>query len=166
MLRADLKAAGIPYRDDAGRVVDFHALRVTFASLLIRAGVDVRTAKDLMRHSTIAMTADVYACTMRGSQADAVKRLPDLSVSTREAARATGTDDADPDLALCLARKRAEPFKTAHNDALDTSHADDSQRSVNTGTYVDSERLELQVGAACAHPSEPPPRGLEPLSPG
>ena len=30
MLKADLEAAGIPYRDDAGRVADFHALRHTF----------------------------------------------------------------------------------------------------------------------------------------
>lgn len=117
MLRADLEAEGIPYRDDVGRVVDFHALRVTFASLLLRAGVDVRTAKDLMRHSTIAMTADVYACTMRGSQSDAVKRLPDLSAPDRQIARATGTDDADSDLALCLcvpAPEHAERCATMH----------------------------------------------------
>ena len=80
-----------------------YSTRVTFASLLLRAGVDIRTAKDLMRHSTIAMTGDLYACTMRGSQTDAVERLPDLSKPLQERAQATGTADADPDLALGLA---------------------------------------------------------------
>ena len=31
MLRGDLEAAGIAYKDDAGRVADFHALRHTFS---------------------------------------------------------------------------------------------------------------------------------------
>ncbi|MCZ6851587.1 MAG: tyrosine-type recombinase/integrase [Planctomycetota bacterium] len=51
MFRADLDAAGIPYRDDAGRVADFHALRHTFISNLVRArgpsqdGAEPRTAQ-------------------------------------------------------------------------------------------------------------------------
>ena len=90
MLRGDLKTAGIPYRDDVGRVADFHSLRVTFATMLLRSGVDVRTAKELMRHATINMTADVYACTLRGSLNEAVKRLPDLSTVQTEQLRATG----------------------------------------------------------------------------
>lgn len=166
MLRADLEAEGIPYRDDVGRVVDFHALRVTFASLLLRAGVDVRTAKDLMRHSTIAMTADVYACTMRGSQSDAVKRLPDLSAPDRQIARATGTDDADSDLALCLARNRAGARRTVRDDARHARGTRDPQPMVNTGTYGDSEGMTAHTSARRETPEKPPPRGLEPLSSG
>ena len=166
MLRGDLKAAGISYRDDAGRVADFHALRVTFASLLLRAGVDVRTAKDLMRHSTIAMTADVYACTMRGSQADAVERLPDLSKLPQERARATGTDNADPDLALCLARKSAEPCNSVRDEARHASDTTDPQPIVDTMTYGDSECVKAHCGAGRDTAEKPPPRGLEPLSPG
>ena len=30
MLRVDLEAAGIPYRDEAGQVADFHALRHSY----------------------------------------------------------------------------------------------------------------------------------------
>jgi hypothetical protein len=36
MLRVDLEAAGIPYRDTAGRVVDFHALRASYITYLVR----------------------------------------------------------------------------------------------------------------------------------
>jgi len=91
MMRADLEAAGVPYRDDSGRVADFHSLRATFASMLLRAGVDVRTAKELMRHSSIVLTADVYACTFRGALGDAVKRLPDLTDPEPQTTRMTGT---------------------------------------------------------------------------
>ncbi len=38
MLQRDLKSAGIAYRDDAGRVVDFHALRHTFISRIVSSG--------------------------------------------------------------------------------------------------------------------------------
>ena len=70
--------------------------------------MDRRPVKDLMRRTTIAMTADVYACTMRGSQADAVRRLPGLTPREDKQVRATGTDDSDSVLASCLARECTE----------------------------------------------------------
>ena len=39
MLRLDLEAAGIPYRDDSGQVFDFHSLRCQSATLADQAGV-------------------------------------------------------------------------------------------------------------------------------
>lgn len=39
MLRVDLEAAGIPYRDEAGRVAELHALRHTLIRNLTRSGV-------------------------------------------------------------------------------------------------------------------------------
>src|SRR5205085_863821 len=39
MLRVDLETAGIPYRDDAGRVFDFHATRGQFITRLAKSGV-------------------------------------------------------------------------------------------------------------------------------
>ena len=49
---------------------------------------------------------DRYSHTLIGEQADALDALPDLSAASRQAARATGTDDARPGdsvLASCLA---------------------------------------------------------------
>ncbi len=92
MLRADLDAAGIPYRDDQGRVADFHSLRVSCASHLLASGVDLRTAQEIMRHSTAALTGDVYARTLRRSVRDAIDRLPDFTTPAATARRATGTD--------------------------------------------------------------------------
>ncbi|MCH7591182.1 MAG: site-specific integrase [Planctomycetes bacterium] len=163
MLRGDLDAAEIPYADDTGRVADFHALRSTFASLLLNSGVDVRTAKDLMRHSTIAMTGDVYACTFRGTMSEAVQRLPSFAPSAGEQAKATGTDSVLPD---SLPEKRTIPLKGVRGSAPQPESTDEAQPLGKTGTYGDCERIKTQGGASSTAPPKPPPRGLEPLSSG
>jgi len=56
MLRADLEAAGIPYRDPSGLVFDFHALRCQTATLADTAGVSTRVVQKMMRHSTLELT--------------------------------------------------------------------------------------------------------------
>lgn len=61
MLRRDLEAAGLPYVDKAGKVVDFHSLRHTFVSDLVRRGVSVKVAQTLARHSTPTLTIGIYA---------------------------------------------------------------------------------------------------------
>ena len=166
MLRGDLEAAGIPYADETGRVADFHSLRGTFASLLLRAGVDVRTAKELMRHSTIAMTADVYACTLRGSEREAVKQLPSLATAGREAARATGTHGAENVLPVCLPDLRAATCIPLHRGASSGPSGVTSDNPINAGVFDESRCVALQESAGRATSQEPPPRGLEPLSSG
>ncbi|MBN1360444.1 MAG: site-specific integrase [Sedimentisphaerales bacterium] len=93
MLREDLVAAGIPYKDDHGDFFDFHALRVECASLLIENGVDPKQAQEHLRHSSVGLTMDVYAKVVGGKQkARVVASLPDLSLPQREMAVAAGTD--------------------------------------------------------------------------
>jgi len=107
MFREDLEAAGIPCRDDSGCVVDFHRLRHTFVSNLATGGVHPKTTQAMARHSTIALTIDRYSHSYRDEQAAALTVLPDLPDSQRQAARATGTDDAQAgkkNLAFCLAQ--------------------------------------------------------------
>ena len=60
MLKADLAAAGVAYRDNLGRYADFHALRHTYCRILYDGGVDVKTAQQLMRHHDIKLTLDTY----------------------------------------------------------------------------------------------------------
>jgi hypothetical protein len=60
LFRADLEAAGIPRRDAAGLVADFHSLRHTFITNLATAGVHPKTAQTLARHCTISLTMDRY----------------------------------------------------------------------------------------------------------
>ncbi len=117
MLRADLEASGIPYRDDRGQVLDFHSFRHTFITNLAAAGVHPKRAMDLARHSDINLTLARYTHTSHGELAAALEGLPDLSVSEVNAKRATGTDDADGRLAHCLARSCTERGNSVHRDA-------------------------------------------------
>src|SRR5262249_13013427 len=76
LLRADLSAAGIPYRDGEGRVADFHALRHSYITLLERSGVSPKLAQVLARHSDIRM--NVYTHTRLHDLVGAVEGLPTL----------------------------------------------------------------------------------------
>ena len=100
MLPIDLKAAGIAYRDDHGRVFDFHALRGQFATSLARAGFRFRVAQQLMRHSKVDLTMSVYtrpALVDLQAGLEALPPLPGSDPRTGTATlAATGTDDAEP----------------------------------------------------------------------
>jgi integrase len=95
ILDRDLAAAGIPKRDDRGRTVDVHALRHTFATHLVAAGVAPRVAQAALRHSTLELTMRVYTDPRLLDVAGALAALPALPTAGTmpEVARATGTDD-------------------------------------------------------------------------
>jgi integrase len=104
MIRADLKSAGIPYRDDAGRYADFHALRHTFLTNLANSGVHPKTAQALARHSDINLTMSRYTHSLLEEQWEAVQRLPNLDVEEEGRALSTGTNGG-PVLGSCLAKQ-------------------------------------------------------------
>ena len=95
MLRGDLAAAGILYRDLDGRVCDFHSLRHGYITLLKRSGVSPKLAQELARHSDIRLTMNVDTHARLHDLAGAVEGLPSLlgnPNASKEACRATGTD--------------------------------------------------------------------------
>ncbi len=77
MVRHDLAAAGLGYADGAGRVLDFHALRLSFGVMLAKAGVPLVIAQQLMQHSTPVLTANIYS-RVGGELAGEVEKLPSL----------------------------------------------------------------------------------------
>ena len=81
----DLAAAGIPKRDERDRVVDIHALRVTFATQLCAAGVPLRTAQAALRHSKPELTANIYTDPKLLDVAGAIDALPALVLSPEAA---------------------------------------------------------------------------------
>lgn len=94
MLKEDLDNAGILYRDEStDRVVDFHALRHTAATLLAGSGVHPKTAQTIMRHGDINLTMSLYTHSLVEQEGAAVAALPDLSAQPAESVRQTGTDD-------------------------------------------------------------------------
>jgi len=77
----DLAAAGIPKRDGVGHVVDVHALRHTFGTNLAKAGVPLQVAQKAMRHSTPALTSNVYTHLGLSDVAEATGKLPRIPVN-------------------------------------------------------------------------------------
>ncbi|MCO6438532.1 MAG: site-specific integrase [Phycisphaerae bacterium] len=93
----DLEKSGISYVDEAGRRLDFHALRVTFGSMLAASGTALRTAMELMRHTDARLTTRIYTDPRLLDTAAAINALPRLVPSSDDREvdqkRATGTDD-------------------------------------------------------------------------
>ena len=93
---ADLKRAGIPQEDAQGRVVDFHSLRYTCGTWLAQAGVAPRVAMEIMRHTDMRLTMNLYTDPTILNTARAVDDLPSLDddddMQGQHALR-TGTDD-------------------------------------------------------------------------
>jgi hypothetical protein len=79
ILDRDMKAAGIPKRDERNRTVDVHAMRTTFATMLSASGIAPRTAQAAMRHSDIKLTMGTYTDPKMLDVRQAVERLPGLS---------------------------------------------------------------------------------------
>ena len=151
MIRADLAAAEIAYRDEAGRVGDFHALRHTFITNLVRGGANPKDAQQLARHSTIGLTMDRYtALTAVGSLRAALEVLPDLDADRPEKTqqRATGTHGGGfRDVTRSRSRAGA-PRRQATGGALShlLSHTGaDQGRSVSAS---------VGEGAACAQATD------------
>ena len=97
-LKPDLEQAGIPYKDADGRQADFHSLRMTFGTMLAKSGVAPRTAMELMRHTDLRLTMNVYTDPSILDTAGAVEDLPDLTRPTEAAAvLLTGTYGAPAD---------------------------------------------------------------------
>ena len=159
MLRADLKAAGIPYCDRDGRVVDFHALRHTFVTNLARSGVHPTVAQRLARHSDVNLTLSRYTHTTLEAQGEAVRALPDTS-GPADAAEATGTDGPD-DLGSCFANSerlcQTLPDRARHmTGALEAPREAADLPEVIAG-YEDTS----EEGLARRGGFEPPTVGLE-----
>lgn len=75
-LRADLTAAGLPVDDPTGRPVTFHGLRRRYVSGLVESGADPKQLQTLARHSSPALTLQVYAEASRPKLAALVDKLP------------------------------------------------------------------------------------------
>ena len=109
MLRIDLAAAGIPYRDAAGLVFDFHSLRCQCATLADAAGISPRVVQRMMRHSTLELTGR-YTRPRAVDIEAAASMLPTLKpeAAAHESVVMTGTDSApvsDPALPPALPPK-------------------------------------------------------------
>jgi integrase/recombinase XerC len=89
VLERDLAYAGIAKRDDLGRTFDLHAFRTSLCTHLARAGVPLRTAQAVMRHSDPSLTANIYTDPTLLDTAAAVVALPSLVGEGASSAQST-----------------------------------------------------------------------------
>ena len=55
-----------------------HTLRHTFASMLFRKGVDAKTVSELLGHSSVAFTMNIYVHLIEEQKSNAVNLIDDL----------------------------------------------------------------------------------------
>ena len=91
MLARDLDAAGVAYETEAG-VLDFHALRGTFATLMSKSGVSPKAAQELMRHSDIRLTMQTYTSYQIRDVSNDLDKLPPIPWASPITLSATGTE--------------------------------------------------------------------------
>jgi len=152
MLRHDLDAAGVPYEDDAGRVIDFHALRATYITALVRGGATVKQAQTLARHSDPKLTMNVYTKLGVNDIAQALDALPASLAVMPTIMSATGTDDVSPvqtprnNLRNSLRNEGAKPSDSARHGALRMATDADDQVNGNP-LFSAGKREETRPGA-------------------
>ncbi len=97
ILRQDIEAAGLVYKDADGLFADFHALRHTYITNLARHGVPLTTAQKLARHSTPVLTAARYTHIDLNDQSKEVQKLPALLGRSLGRTMGTNGQKAAPD---------------------------------------------------------------------
>lgn len=70
-------------------MVDFHALRATYITLLVKSGASVKIVQELARHSDPKLTLNIYSKLGVHELSGALDRLPSLTPA-RPNARAWG----------------------------------------------------------------------------
>ncbi|MCY2989417.1 MAG: tyrosine-type recombinase/integrase [Planctomycetota bacterium] len=161
--------AGIPKKDERGRTVDVHALRHSFGTLLSKAGVTPRVAQEAMRHSTMALTMNVYTDPKLLDVAGAVEALPTLRSDgghAAETARATGTD-GNGALGLVLGLVLTEAKERGGESIVVKMASDEASESGPDGIAVSVEpanrKRPWSTGVKGCHQVET--SGLEPPTP-
>ena len=115
-------------RDGAGRVVDFHALRATYITLLVRSGASVKVVQELARHSDPKLTLNVYSKLGVHDLSGALDGLPSLAPTApqRERLRATGTCD---DKRTAMSEHRLYPRQLGRETVRDGATSCDKTRA-------------------------------------
>ncbi len=80
--RQDLAKAGIPFLDERGRRMDYHALRTTFITRLSTMKVHPRVAMELARHSDLRLTMKTYTDAGQLPLREAMESLPGFSTKS------------------------------------------------------------------------------------
>ena len=152
MLKRDLGAAGIEYRDGHDRVLDFHALRHTFGTNLARAGVAPKVAQELMRHSDVNLTLGIYSHVEMQDLAGAVEKLPAMPQGRSLKAAAD----------FSCAKVATKTGNLGSSQGLSDITGDQMARRTPASEGRCKSRRDKQVTTISSAHKKEPPLGLEP----
>ncbi|MBL7107606.1 MAG: tyrosine-type recombinase/integrase [Phycisphaerae bacterium] len=82
----DLEAAGIPKVTTDGKV-DFHACRTAYVTLAVEAGANMKELQTMARHSTPALTANIYARTRNERLSELAEKMAENIFSGEKCAK-------------------------------------------------------------------------------
>ena len=74
-MRLLLRTGGTTYRDSTIR---FHDLRHSVATILLAAKIDLKVVSELLGHSSVTITTDIYAHVLPEQQQEIVDKMDDL----------------------------------------------------------------------------------------
>ena len=175
MIEVDLADADIPYVVD-GLYFDFHALRHQTGTLLAASGVHPKVAQSIMRHSDVNLTLSRYSHTLSGQEAEAVKKMSDLSLPSRKSQAATGTDGRAENALGDVANKltpnltpQLTPTAYSECNRLSSNGIENQHKSEAAGEHkhLQSEKLDINRDALSPTGTDGKEirlRGLEPLT--
>jgi len=115
----DLQKAGIPFLDDLGRRLDFHALRKTFNTHLAVSGVSLRERMAMMRHSDSKLTEIDYLDVSMLGLREALAKLPTVTPARADSqidSHATGFHGQDTTSAGTQTDDRADAQAIGNQD--------------------------------------------------
>jgi len=109
----DLRAARIAKVTSAGKL-DFHSLRVAYATFVIESGASVKEAQTLLRHSTPDLTMNTYARVRSGRLNDLTEQLGKIVSGC-----ATGDTSGQPDASSGQNSAPKEPQTEGRAETVD-----------------------------------------------
>jgi site-specific recombinase XerD len=136
IMRHDLDDAGIPYRTDKG-FADFHSLRHTYCTRLVRAGLPLAVVKQLARHADFRTTLG-YTHVNIGDMATAVESLPAFSEPANgdSGPENWSHGESNPDLLNAIQATEISKLPTAVLDAIQAVIVAEQQRRAASGSAV------------------------------
>jgi hypothetical protein len=171
--RAEREASDfLRHTDAAGRVVDFHGLRVHYISRVVEAGANVKEAMDLARHSDPKLTLKTYAKVSMHNLSRVLDGMPEASrtpTRERETLRATGTHDSSANTEA-MAAKCPHQRPHSQHDSVRVSAARRDERDNAPADGADRKPLQIaglddeaQRGAASCENAPRRTRTFDPL---
>ncbi len=128
IFHADRDAAEIAYEVN-GRKIDFHTLRHTFVTEIVRGGATVKEAQTLARHSKPEMTIGIYSHVGIKD----TRRVIDRLQTTGAVELRTGTDD-QPVTGATVTENRCTPTNAPINAPIESAKLSINQHGSAQGT--------------------------------